>query len=224
MDPRVKPEDDDLGADIARPVQGRRLKPAPETPPPCQSPFPATLCGLRTQSSSSGADHPMNLAIFRAAGVAALIFAPAGGAAAQVSANRVASHGDWDVFVEENPKICWGISAARQGPGSGDGDTHLFVTYNFGSAAGEVSFSGGYRFDEDATVELDVDGRKFPLFTQDDWAWANSPEADAAIVAAFSGGSAAAVTVLSPNGATRDMFSLRGVKEALQDAAGRCGT
>lgn len=169
----------------------------------------------------------MKLAVVGAAGVVVLALG-LGGACAQMSDSRVASHGDWSVFVGEDPTVCWGVTAALDAAGPGNGgpaggrDTHLYVAYNYGSAAGEVSFSGGYRFASGSSVELDVGGRKFTLLTEDDWAWAISPAEDAVIVEAFAGAVSAVVSVRTAGTVTRTAFSLQGVSEALADAAARC--
>ena len=50
-----------------------------------------------------------------------LTLALAGGAAAQVSTNRVAATTDWSVFVEGNPQECWGVSAPKESVNTKDG-------------------------------------------------------------------------------------------------------
>ena len=149
----------------------------------------------------------------------------------QESTNRVAVHTDWSVYVDDNPKECWLISAPRETVNTRDGtpvavrrgDIRLYVTYRPGAAAGEVSFAGGYPFAEGSNVALDVSGTAFEMFTQGETAWANSPEEDGKIIAAMKAGSAATLTARSARGTqTKDTFSLNGISAALDEAAKRC--
>lgn len=168
---------------------------------------------------------------WRATGAFLLALTTATGAAGQVSTNRVAANTDWSVFVEEDPKECWGVSAPKETVNTRDGqavsvrrgDILLFVTYRPGSTEGEVSFTGGYPFAGGSTVALDVSGTKFDLFTDGEWAWSGSKDDDAKIVAALKAGASAVLTARSGRGTqTKDTFSLLGVSAALDEAAKRC--
>ncbi|MCU0815275.1 MAG: invasion associated locus B family protein [Cypionkella sp.] len=153
-------------------------------------------------------------------------------AIAQESTNQVAVRTDWSVFTEESPKECWGVSKPRETVNSRNGqpvsvrrgDILLFVTFRPGSGAnGEISFTGGYPFANGSTVSMNVDGRNFDLFTDGEWAWPGSAEADAALLAAMKAGQTAILTARSGRGTeTRDTFSLRGFTAAMQEAESRC--
>lgn len=149
---------------------------------------------------------------------------------AQESSNRVAVTSDWNVFAEENPKECWGVTVPKETVNTRDGqpvsvrrgDILLFVTYRPG-AAGEVSFTGGYPFAEGSTVSVDVDGNAFELFTDGEWAWPATPEQDAALLAAMKAGTQATLSARSGKGTqTKDTFSLRGFTAAMTEAEARC--
>ncbi|PKP70994.1 MAG: hypothetical protein CVT82_04340 [Alphaproteobacteria bacterium HGW-Alphaproteobacteria-4] len=151
---------------------------------------------------------------------------------AQDSTNRVAAATDWSVFVEETPqKSCWIVSQPKETVNSRDGKPVtgvvrgkilLYVSF-FPTSKGEVSFAGGYPFKPGSTVEVDINGTKFDLFTQNETAWAGSPEDDAKIIAAMKAGSSAIVTGTSSRPTvTRDTFSLLGFSAALEEAATRC--
>ena len=167
-------------------------------------------------------------------GLAALTLAlPAGLAVAQESTNRVAANTDWSVFVEENPKECWGVSAPKETVNTKDGqpvavrrgDILLFVTYRPGQAEGEVSFTGGYPFAGGSTVEIDIGGTKFDLFSDGEWAWSASKDDDAKIITALKVGSSAVLSARSGRGTqTKDTFSLNGISAALDEAAKRCAS
>ncbi len=163
-------------------------------------------------------------------GAALLALTLAGGATAQVSTNRVAANTDWSVFVEGNPQECWGVSAPTETINTKDGkavavrrgDILLFITYSPGKA-GEVSFSGGYPFAPGSTVELDIGGTKFDLFSDGEWAWSASPEDDTKIIEVLKSGTSAIATAHSARGTqTQDTFSLNGFSAAVDEASKRC--
>jgi hypothetical protein len=149
---------------------------------------------------------------------------------AQESTNRVATMTDWNVFTEENPKECWGVSKPKETVNSRDGqpvsvrrgDILLFVTFRPGKP-GEISFTGGYPFAGGSTVEVAVDGTQFQLFTDGEWAWPGSAEDDAKLLSALKAGTTAILTGRSGKGTqTVDTFSLRGFTAAMEDAGKRC--
>ena len=166
--------------------------------------------------------------------MAVALFAMAGamGAEAQESTNRVAAKTDWSVFVEDDPKECWGVSAPKETVNTREGrvvsvrrgDILLFVTFRPGSgASGEVSFTGGYPFAGGSTVELAVGDDSFELFTDGEWAWPADSTNDDALVAALKRGAEAVVTGRSSRGTvTKDTFSLLGFTAAMEEAEARC--
>lgn len=176
----------------------------------------------------------MILRIAQAIAAATLIAAQGAPALAQVSTNRVAAQTAWSVFVENDPKECWGVSAPTETVNTRDGqpvsvrrgDILLFVTYRPGASEGEVTFTGGYPFAKGSTVSVEIGGQKFELITHEDnpeWAWSASPEEDAKIIAALRAGAEAVITARSSRGTqTRDTFSLMGVSAALDEAKKRC--
>ena len=162
---------------------------------------------------------------------AALCVAMSGAALAQVSDNRVSASTDWSVFVDGNPQQCWSVSAPKETVNTKNGkpatvrrgDILLFVTYG-PDGKGIVSFSGGYPFAPDSTVDLDVSGTKFELYVDGEWAWAGTEGDDAKIVAAMKAGSSAVLVARSAKGTqTQDTFSLSGFSAAVDEAAKRCG-
>ncbi len=165
----------------------------------------------------------------RALAVVALSFA-ATAIQAQESTNRVATMTDWNVFTEESPKECWGVSKPKESVNSRDGqpvsvrrgDILLFVTFRPGKP-GEISFTGGYPFAGGSTVEVMLDGQPYQLFTDGEWAWPGSAEDDAKLLAAMKAGTSATLTARSGKGTqTIDSFSLRGFTASMEDAEKRC--
>ncbi|OYW51959.1 MAG: hypothetical protein B7Z10_02080 [Rhodobacterales bacterium 32-66-7] len=165
----------------------------------------------------------------RVAAIAAIILSATMGQA-QESTNRVATLTDWNVFVEESPKECWGVSKPKETVNSRDGqpvsvrrgDIFFFVTFKPGEPP-VPSFTGGYPFAPESTVEVVIDGTTFQLFPDGEWAWPGSPEDDATLIAAMKQGTTAVLTGRSGKGTqTIDTFSLRGFTAAMEDAATRC--
>lgn len=165
----------------------------------------------------------------RTLAVAAITFAGAA-VSAQESTNRVATMTDWNVFTEESPKECWGVSKPKETVNSRDGqpvsvrrgDILLFVTFRPGKPA-EISFAGGYPFASGSAVDMTIDGQTFKLFTDGEWAWPGTAEDDAKVLAAMKAGASAVLEAKSGKGTqTKDTFSLRGFTAAMEDAGKRC--
>ena len=154
--------------------------------------------------------------------------------AQEQSENRVAAKTDWSVFVEENPKECWGVSSPKETVNTRDGnvvavrrgDILLFAFYRpSAEVKGQVTFTGGYPFASGSTVNLNISGTEFELFTEGEWAWPASTADDAKIITAMKRGAKAVATGRSGKGTvTKDTFSLLGFSAALEDAEARCGS
>lgn len=175
----------------------------------------------------------MNSTLRRVVGGAAIVIAAGfaqAPAMAQEAASAVASVNDWTIFVDAAKKECWGVSKPKETVNTKDGksvsvrrgDIMLFVTFRSGKS-GEIAFTGGYPFAAGSTVAVDIDGRKFEMFTDGEWAWTGSPEDDGKLIAALKAGSKAVLTARSGKGTqTKDTFSLSGFTAAMEDAAKRC--
>jgi len=150
----------------------------------------------------------------------------------ETSNNRVSSNTDWSVFVEDNPKECWGVAIPSETVNTRDGrvvaatrgQILLMVFYQPSSGAkGQVAFTGGYPFRDGSQVSVEISGQEFTLFTDGEWAWPASPADDAKLVSAMKRGVSAVVTGLSSRGTTtKDTFSLLGFTAAVEDAERRC--
>lgn len=153
--------------------------------------------------------------------------------AQEQSTNRVAAETDWSVFVEDNPTECWGVSTPKNSENSKDGrvvavnrgQTLLMVFYRPSAGAkGQVAFTGGYPFASGSTVNMNISGSSFELFTEGEWAWPATTADDAKIITAMKRGADAVLSGRSGRGtATKDSFSLLGFTAAVDDAAKRCG-
>lgn len=167
--------------------------------------------------------------------IALTALASAPTAFAQESTNQVAVMTDWSVFTEPKegtPADCWGVAKPKESVNTRDGapvtarrgDILMFVTYHAGGGGkGEVSFTGGYPFAPGSTVTVDIDGSKFELFTDGEFAWTANGDEDAAVLAAMKKGTTAILSAHSAKGTqTVDTVSLRGFTAAMDDAAKRC--
>ncbi len=148
------------------------------------------------------------------------------------STNRVAAKTDWSVFVEDNPTECWSVSTPKETVNTRDGrvvavtrgQILLMVFYRpSANAKGQVAFTGGYPFAGGSTVNVNISGNEFEMFTQGEWAWPATPADDAKIVTAMKRGANAVLTARSSRGTTtKDTFSLLGFTAAVEDAEKRC--
>lgn len=172
----------------------------------------------------------MKTNVLRSVAILAAFGAFTNAAMGQETTNRVAAKTDWSVFVESNPKECWGVVAPKKTVNTKGGkevqvrrsDILFFITFRPG-AAGEVMFMGGYPFADGSTVELEVNtGAKFTLFTAGEGAWA-APGEDAKVISALKAGGEVTLTGRSGKGTqTKDTFSLMGFTAAMDEAANRC--
>ena len=172
------------------------------------------------------------ISIHRCAAVSAALVGMASVAMAQEATSVAATHEDWFVFEAAGPQRCWISSAPENSTATRNnaavdvrrGDISLYVSYfPEDGASAQVSFASGYPFKTDSTVDLDVDGAVFELFTQNEGAWTKSEDDDARIVAEMKRGAEAVVTGQSSRGTTtKDTFSLIGFSAALEDAERRC--
>lgn len=161
----------------------------------------------------------------------ALLMTGLGTATAQESNNVVATEGDWTVFAASDPKECWAVSPPKTTVNTDTegnpkevtrGDIRLYIAYRPGNN-GEASFSGGYPFAPDSTVEADIGGQKFNLFTEGENAWTGSPDEDQKLIAALRAGSEVTLTGRSSRGTvTKDTFSLAGITAATNTAKENC--
>ena len=120
--------------------------------------------------------------------------AASGALAQDSSTNRVAAKTDWSVFVEQNPTECWSVSTPKETVNTRDGrvvaatrsQILLMVFYRpSAGASGQVAFTGGYPFKAGSSVNVNISGNEFEMFTDGEWAWPASPADDAKMIAAL---------------------------------------
>ena len=161
--------------------------------------------------------------------------ATATGAAAQEqeeSTNQVAANTAWSVFEDNDPRECWAVSSPTETVNTKDGrvvavrrgDILLMTFYRPDAGVdGQLTFTGGYPFASGSTVNMNIGGTEFELFTEGEWAWPASTADDAKIIAALKRGTDAVLTARSSRGTTtKDTFSLLGFTAAVAEAEKRC--
>lgn len=149
-------------------------------------------------------------------------------------ANALFTKSDWSVFASENPKQCWLVSMPKKSVNTKNGRvvevtrSKILLYVSFWPDTknrGEVSFTGGYPYNKNDVVHLNIDNKKFELFVPEEgeFAWAKDSTSDKEIVAAMKIGVKAVITGISKRGTqTKDTISLIGFTAALQDAEKRC--
>ncbi|SMC12767.1 hypothetical protein ROA7745_02599 [Roseovarius aestuarii] len=170
--------------------------------------------------------------IVRGMGCAVLALAATGVWAQEESTNQVAAKTAWSVFEDKDPRECWAVSAPTETVNTKDGRVVavrrgdiLLMTFFRPDAGvkGQVTFTGGYPFASGSTVNVNVGGSEFEMFTEGEWAWPASTADDAKMIAALKRGASAVLTARSGRGTvTKDTFSLSGFTAAIEEAEKRC--
>ena len=153
-------------------------------------------------------------------------------AAQETSTNQVAAKTAWSVFEDSDPRECWAVSAPTETVNTKDGrvvavrrgDILLMTFFRPGAGVqGQITFTGGYPFAGGSTVNMNIGGSEFELFTEGEWAWPASTADDAKILAAMNRGAEAVLSARSSRGTiTKDSFSLSGYTAAVEEAEKRC--
>jgi invasion protein IalB len=148
------------------------------------------------------------------------LFALTAAAAAQ-SPTRIKQFDAWGAYSYSsgNSKVCYVLSVptAKQ-PGNVDhGDIFFLISQRPGqNISYEPQAMMGYPLKEASKVEVDVDGRKFTLFTRGNSAWVENAAEEPQLVAAMRAGSSMTVKAVSRRGTnTSYSYSLKGVTAAL---------
>jgi len=152
--------------------------------------------------------------------------------AQEESTNQVAAKTAWSVFEDNDPKECWAVSSPTETVNTKDGrvvavrrgDILLMTFYRPGAGVqGQVTFTGGYPFAGGSTVNVNIGGEEYEMFTEGEWAWPASTADDAKIITALKRGASAVLTARSSRGTiTKDTFSLSGFTAAVEEAETRC--
>ncbi len=137
------------------------------------------------------------------------------------------SYGKWDAYSyqEGNNKVCYMAAIPEKTEGAKvRGDVHVLITHRPSDGTRNVfSYIAGYPYKPATDATLDIDGKKFILFTKDEMAWALNSETDVEITQAIRSGTKMIVTGTSTKGTkTKDTYSLAGSSGAYERISKEC--
>ena len=157
-----------------------------------------------------------------------LALAMAAPAAAADTPQVLGTFGEWTAFAEgqAGSKLCYAASAPvkKEGKYSSRGDAAVLVTNNLGDKTFDVvSIVAGYDFQSGQDVLVQVDEKKFNLFSKGDRAWNSDTAGDKAMVAEMKRAGKLIVIGTSNKGTrTTDTYSLSGFGKAYEAMAKAC--
>jgi hypothetical protein len=135
---------------------------------------------------------------------------------------RLGGSGAWEAYVDDAPggKICFVIGKPKKVDGghAKPDEVRMSVTHRpADKVANVVNFILGYRPKPNSDAVLDIDGRKYPLFTDKDGAWTRDAATDRAVVAAMTRGRGAVIKAEPDHGRpTADTYDLAGFTAAVE--------
>lgn len=135
---------------------------------------------------------------------------------------------DWSAYSagDKASLVCYVVGhPAKSLPAKATrGRIALQVTHRPGEKAfNVVSFELGYTAKPGSNADLDIDGKKFTLFTNKDAAWTSDAATDKAVTIALEKGRQAVIKAVSDHGtATTDSYALEGFGHALGFADKAC--
>jgi hypothetical protein len=152
--------------------------------------------------------------------------APAGAAQPQL----LGQFGDWGAYsaTPSGRKVCFALakpSKSQTNPPNRPRDpTYIFVSSRPAEKVkDEVSIIIGYGFKPNTDASAEVGSASFAMYTQNDGAWIKNAAEETRLVDAMRKGAELTVKGVSARGtATTDVYSLRGLAQALDRVAQEC--
>ncbi len=135
---------------------------------------------------------------------------------------------DWKAITASSAKgkICFALSEAQklEPAGLNHGKVYLFLTSRPSeNVRSEPMFQVGYPMKDGSKVAVDIDGKKFQMFTRGDSAWLENTVDPAGFVDAMKKGKKLTAAATSGRGnPTNYAFSLAGLSDALDAVAKEC--
>lgn len=156
----------------------------------------------------------------------------AASASAQQGPKSLGTFESWTAveLPERAGKVCYMVARPTKSEPAGARRDAILLTVTHRPAVNrrdEVSFQSGYPYKEGAVVVVEVDKKKFELFTKPDvdpqGAWTRDAATDKALVAALRGAKTATVKGASARGTeTVDSFALAGFSKAYAEIGQAC--
>lgn len=139
-------------------------------------------------------------------------------------------YGDWGAYAAtpSGRKVCFVIakpvSSQTVPPNRPRDPAFLFVSSRPAEKVkDEVSVIIGYGFKPNSDAQLEIAGAKYAMYTQNDGAWVKNVAEETKLVDTLRKGSDVTVKGTSARGtATTDVFSLKGIAQALDRAGAEC--
>jgi len=169
--------------------------------------------------------------MIRVLGGICLTIAVAGTALAATAAKEPTVLGEFNnwaayAYKKDGGKVCYIVSQPKTSTPKGLKRDPVFflVTHRTKDhVKNEVNTIIGYPFKKNSIAKVDIDGKRFDLFTDKDGAWADSSAHDNQVVAAMKAGRKMKVTGTSERGTvTVDTYSLSGVTAAMDKIDAAC--
>ena len=161
--------------------------------------------------------------VFAGAMVGALSLSAITTSAYAQSPTRIKQHKAWGAYSVKNTDgtICYVLSVpTEKQPADRDhGDVFFMLARHPGQATSlEPQFKVGYPFAEKSNVTLDIDGKKFAMYTQGGNAWMENPAEESNVVEAMRAGSNMSLEGKSRRGTvTSYKYSLSGVTASIKE-------
>jgi hypothetical protein len=141
--------------------------------------------------------------------------------------NRIGQNKAWGSYNFKGAEgtLCYVLSVPLENqkfpPDRDHGEVFFTLTSHPGQTGSlEPQFMVGYAFRDDSKVVLEIDARKFTMFTKGNNAWLENPAEEGAVVEAMKSGKTMMLTAESRRGTqTRYGFSLSGISASLKDIA-----
>ena len=139
-------------------------------------------------------------------------------------------YGDWGAYsaAPGGKKVCFALakpaSSTTNPPNRPRDPAYLFVsTRPAEKVKEEISVIIGYPFKSNSDATIEIGATNFALYTQNDGAWIKNAAEEARMLEAMRKGQDLTVKGESGRGTkTTDVFSLKGISQALDRAAQEC--
>lgn len=156
--------------------------------------------------------------------------APAAPSIGGVQPTLLGMYGEWGAYTASpgGRKICFALAKPTNSestpPNRSRDPAYMFVSSRPAEKVkDEVSVLIGYGFKPNTDATLEIAGASYPMYTQSDGAWLKNAAEESRLVDAMRKGSDVTVKGVSARGtATRDVFSLKGLAQALDKVGAEC--
>lgn len=143
------------------------------------------------------------------------------------AATPISIHKNWTLFKStvNGKEMCYIVSLPikKEGNYKRRGEPYALVSKVKGNDYEEVSMSSGFIYDPDKDIEVLISKRKFPMFSNEEKAWAYDKNDDVEMVKYMKKGTTMNVIGYSKLGfMANDTYSLMGFTEAYDNMTNLC--